>query len=175
MQDVLKISSDSSHPERHIAEAIKGIRSAMGDAKARTILATPKYLVVPPTASAMRAFIGPKKVITRTEIVNNLTKTRNIMCIGTRLVGNKLSGKEKKKWREGYALSRSNYVGDFKGHLSSSFMELAPFKGWMRMRVHFGHLVFKRFPSEYAASQKSLDQFDKMLGFPHIRGKIERV
>ncbi len=148
---------------------------AIENAKARAVLATPKYFVVPPTASAMRAVVAPKKVTTKTEMVDGMEKTKNITCIGTQLVGKKFSRKEKEKWRKRRVLDHDNYVAEFKCRLSSSLIQLAALKGWMRMRVHFGHLVLRKFPSEYAASQNPFEQFIQMIGNSHLRGEIEQM
>ncbi len=174
LAELLKISSESANADAHIAEAIRGIRSVIADAKARAVLATPKYFVVPPTASAMRAFIGPREVITETAVIDGVEKTRNIRCIGTQLVGGELSEKEQKIWIQN-TLNINNYIGDFQDRLSSSLVELAPLKCEMRMRLNFGHVIFRRFPTNYAASQMSIDQFTDLLGHPLAIVEIDKT
>lgn len=174
LTELLKISSESTHSEFHIAEAIKGIRSVIADAKAKAVLATPKYFVVLPTASAMRAFIGPKKVVTRTDIIDGVEIPKNIRCIGTQLLGQKFSENEQRMWIQN-TVNQDNFVRDFHSRLSSSLMELAPLKIEMRMRVHFGHVVFRKFPPQFAASQQSIDEFTRMLGHPLLRVEIEKT
>ena len=85
--ELLKISSESTHSDEHISVTIRAIRSVIADAKARAVLATPKYFVVPLTASAMRPLIGPKTVIKKTVIVDDVEKEKNWLCIGTQMLG----------------------------------------------------------------------------------------
>jgi hypothetical protein len=175
LAEILKISSESADSETHIAEAIRGIRLVVADARARAVLAAPKYFVVPPTTSAMRAFIGPKQIITETTVVDDVKTTKNVMCIGTRLVGQDLSEVEQQQWGETMARWNSDYVPDFKDRLSNILMELAPLKTEMRMRVHFGHVVFRKFPPQYTAFKQSITEFTAMLGNPHLRLEIDKM
>jgi hypothetical protein len=174
LAELLKISSESANAETHISEAIRGIRSVIADAKARAVLATPKYFVFPPTASAMRAFIGPREILTETTVVDGVEKTKKVKCIGTQLIGQNLSEKEQKTWIQ-KALNLNNYIGDFQDRLSSSLMELAPLKYEMRMRLNFGHVAFKRFNPRYAPSEMSIDEFTDMLRHHLIRAEIEKT
>jgi hypothetical protein len=173
--ELLKISSESTHSDEHISVAIRAIRSVIADAKARAVLATPKYFVVPLTASAMRPLIGPKTVIKKTLIVDDVEKEKNWLCIGTQMLGAPLSEQEQKKWEENAGSRNEEYVEDFKNRLSSSLMELAPLKMEMRMRIHFGYIVFKRFPPEYAANKYSFDDFVELVGNPQARLEIDKA
>ena len=107
-------------------------------------------------------------------MVDGVEKTTNTHFNGTQLVGNKLSEKEANDWRKQHTQNRDDYVRDFEGLLTRSLMELKDLKEWMRMRVHFGHLVLTNFPTKYAASQMSLNEFTKMMGHPRTRGEIDR-
>lgn len=175
LAEILKISSESAHSDTHIAEAIRGIRLVVADARARAVLATPKYFVIPPAASATREFIGPKQVITEAAVVDDVETTKNVMCIGTLLVGQDLPEIEQQKRSKTGASRNSDHIRDFKDRLSSSLMELAPLKTEMRMRVHFGHVVFRKFPPQYTAFQQSITEFTAMLGHPHLRVEIDRM
>ncbi|KAH8775846.1 hypothetical protein BGZ57DRAFT_365462 [Hyaloscypha finlandica] len=175
LAEILKISSESAHSDTHIAEAIRGIRLVVADARARAILATPKYFVIPPAASAMQEFIGPKQVITETAVVDDVETTKNVMCIGTLLVGQDLPEMEQQKRSKTGASRNSDHIRDFKDRLSSSLMELAPLKTEMRMRVHFGHVVFRKFPPQYTACQQSITEFTAMLGHPNLSVEIDRM
>jgi hypothetical protein len=172
LAEVLKISSQSTHSEFYIAEAIKGIRSVRADAKARAILATPKYFVNPPTANSMRSFISPKQIVTRKEVIGGIERKRNIMCIGTKQLGPKFSNDEQKTWTQDN-LNQDDFARDFQSCLLSNLMELTPLKNQMRMRLTFGHVVLKKFPPQYPASQQSLVQFTRMLKHPLVRVEID--
>jgi hypothetical protein len=174
LAELLKISSESTNAEAHITEAIKGIRSVIAHAKARAVLATPKFFVVPPTASAMRTLVGPREVITVSDIIDGVEKTRNFKCIGTQLLGDELSEKEQKIWIKNN-LNLNAYSEDFQDLLSSKLVELAPLKCEMRMRLNFGNVIFWKFPSEFPTSQMSFDQFKEMLEHPWARVEIEKT
>jgi hypothetical protein len=174
LAELLKISSESANAEAHITEAIKGIRSVIAHAKARAVLATPKFFTVPPTASAMRTIVGPREVITVPDIIDGVEKTRNFKCIGTQLLGDELSEKEQKTWIKN-TLNVNAYSEDFQDLLSSKLMELAPLKCAMRMRLNFGNVIFLKFPSEFPTSQMSFDQFKEMLEHPWARVEIEKM
>jgi len=169
--DLLKINSESTHPEEHIAVSIKAIRSVIAHAKARAVLATPKFFVVPLTASAMRSVIAPKTVVKETVVEGDVEKTKNVLCVGTQMLGKPLSEEERQKWEKSTGDRNSAYVEDFKNRLSNSLMELAPLKMEMKMRIHFGHIVFQRFPPEYSASKYSVNEFTELLG--HHMAKLE--
>lgn len=169
--DLLKISSESTHSDEHIAVSFRAIRSVIANAKARSVLANPKYFVVPLTASAMRSIIAPKTVVRETVVDGNDEKTKNVLCIGTQMLGQPLSEEDRMKWEDSAGSRKEAYVEDFKNRLSSSLMELAPLKMEMRMRIHFGHIAFQRFPPNYAASKYSVEEFTELLG--HHMAKLE--
>jgi hypothetical protein len=174
LPELLKISSESANAEAHITEAIKGIRSVIAHAKARAVLATPKFFVVPPTASAMRTIVGPREVITVPAVIDGVETTRNFKCIGTELLGEELSEKEQEMWIKN-TLNLNAYSENLQVLLSSKLVELAPLKCEMRMRLNFGQVIFWKFPPEFSTSQTSFDQFTDMLEHPWARVEIEKT
>jgi len=70
------------------------------------------------------------------------------------MFGQKLSKKEREKWN----LLRKNIVDDnhtmFQYHLSSHILALVPHRGWMRLRVHFGHYNLPKYPKDFKEGGK---------------------
>jgi hypothetical protein len=153
---------------------IQCIRSVIAHAKARAVLATPKFFVVPPTASAMRTIVGPRDVITVPAVIDGVETTRNFKCIGTELLGEELSEKEQEMWIKN-TLKYNAYGENLQDLLSSKLVELAPLKCEMRMRLNFGQVIFWKFPPEFSTSQTSFDQFTDMLEHPWARVEIVKT
>ena len=174
LPDVLKITSDSSSWDTCIAQTIKGIRSIILSKRARVLLAAPKYFVVPPTAAAMRALIGPKYVNAQISMANGVKETKNTLCIGTELIGEKLSDSEKVERREKHSGLMSEHVDKVQSQLTDGLLQLAPLKAGMRMRVHFGHLYLKNFGPKYPSGQMTIGDFEGMMKSAKIKGEVDK-
>ena len=158
----LKISSGSAKlGEQNISAAIKGIRLAVKNAKARAISASPLYIVIPPTTNAMRTMVCPKIV-------------GGNRASFTELAGKRLTAAEKSRWEnQRLAVVLSNEK-KFKEHLLKSLSDLAQFKGWMRMRVHYGHVVFSQFRQDFADGKFTFEKFVHMMGLSRTTANLDR-
>jgi hypothetical protein len=158
----LKIRSDSiKHGEQNISAAIKGIRLAVKNAKARAISASPLYIVIPPTTNAMRHMVCPKTV-------------DGNRASFTGLAGKKLTAAEKKRWEtQRLAMALTNEK-KFEEHLLKSLSDLAQFKGRMRMRVHYGHVVFSQFRQDFADGKFTFEKFIHMMGLSRTTAHLDR-
>jgi len=164
----LKISSRSINYEEHIAAAFKGIRKAIQHARAQAISASPMFVVNPPTASAMRAIVSPASRISGQD-------GKSTYIEGLILSGHVLTEGQKSKWNaRRKTLKRENHKA-LEKHLVEGLTELSALKGWMRMRVHFGRLVLRRYrQAELLNSKCTFDFLCEMLRSPRVQGSIDR-
>jgi len=156
-----------SQAEDNIVEAVKGIRQAILNAKARAISASPVYIVMPPTTSAWRSEVQP---VFPSELSIPPLPTVTIL----RLSGQRLSEKAALVWESGRNNILQSNIGIFREHLIKSLLDLSPFRGWMRMRLHFGHLALKQYRKELLDPNFSFAQYSQMMKSPRTRGQFNR-
>ena len=125
----------SRHAESNILNALEEIRQHYKSATARARSGEPFYILTPPTASGMRSVLRPVEYRQGLVIVE--------------MVGQKLPQNERERWN----LLRKDIIEDnhkmFQHHLSSHISALAPHRGWMRLRVHFGHYNLPNYPKDF--------------------------
>jgi hypothetical protein len=164
-------SKATAHSESNIVAVIKGIRQAVQHKRAEEIMATPLYIVAPPTATAMRVVVRPKSI----ELLERNGSDAPIKKVtGFELFGRKLSQEERSAWKsKRVTMIQSNY-DTFREALVKNITCLTPLKGWMRMRLHFGHLTLSSYKDDFATSKFSLEKFVEMMGNPRIIGQFDR-
>ncbi len=157
-----RISCPSTKPnaEESVAGAIRGIREAINDARAQAKMAHPVYLVVPPTATAMRALVMSRDLGRK-----DPRRARDLVLAGAQLLE-----EEKAQWRDKRLEEIERNFDVFKKHLTDSLMTLASLKKWMRMRVHLGNLILKQFTNEFANGEQNFYEFVKMMDHPRMQG-----
>ena len=62
----------------------------------------------------------------------------------------------------------------FEDQLRKGLLALAPYKGWMRLRVHFGHVEFSLVHKNLKKGEYSFKDFKNMLKNPRTAGRFER-
>lgn len=158
----LKISSRSEeHHELYVLKAIKAIRKSIEHAKAATISATPVYTAIAPTPNAMRDIICP--MTAEPKRVTDL-----------KLTGLPWSPTQKAAWKQERMLLLEASDKKFQDTLTKSLLKLAPNKHWMRLRVHFGHIVFISVHKDLRDGKQSFQDFSRMITNPRITGQLER-
>jgi hypothetical protein len=151
----LKVYSRSrAHPDQYIEAAIQSIRRAISAAKAQAISALPMYIISIPTASAMRSVV-------RARILEHEPKKASEF----ELAGAGFSEQQKVAWKTNRPSRVQANLINFEKHLSTSMKALEDRTDWMRMRVHFGHVVLTQFPKSFGESGQSFETFtsDKMM------------
>lgn len=147
-------SGKYTHAEANVMQALGEVRHSYKSAKARKLSGEPLYIATPPTASGMRSFLKPNKY------------REGLTMIG--LVGDKMPTKMKEEWKSyRESAKRENYT-IFHYHLSKTVLALAPHKGWMRMRVHFGHCDMQFFPTDFLKGG-SFQRFEGILKMPRAQ------
>lgn len=163
----LRISSHSAFGD-NIPHAIQAIRLEMQNAKARAISALPVYIVLPPPGTTMKARIVP---------IFSASEDHQIRGIitGFDLVAPGLTEAELNQWKlqERPWILRNNHQR-IQDQLIKTALDLSVYRGWMRMRVHFGHLHLKQYRKDFAKSGYSFKDFAKMMKEPRITGTFER-
>ncbi|KAL2062999.1 hypothetical protein VTL71DRAFT_6071 [Oculimacula yallundae] len=158
----LRISS--RNPNADMAGVFDSIRRAIQDAKARSNIATAQYLFVPPTAKAMRKIV-------RALVLQTLEPMSATSFV---LSGDPLSLEDRKQWynaRPGM-VARTQQL--FHTKLITGLTALEAVKGWMRMRVIFGHVVFKMFTTPFAEGKYSYEDFVAMVSHPRQNGYLNK-
>jgi hypothetical protein len=154
----LRINSPA-HPreaEQSVAAAIKGIRLLYLDAKAQVVSASPLYIIVPPTADAMRSIVRPKTIEERANSVNPVITS-------IELAGEPLSATEKLKWESNRLERNDENFEAFRIHVVKRTLKLAHIRGWMRMRVNFGHINLSQYQKNFSLAKYSFDMFANMM------------
>ncbi|KAH8808406.1 hypothetical protein F5884DRAFT_857939 [Xylogone sp. PMI_703] len=163
----LRIRSNSASGNT-ILDAIQAINLEVQNAKTRAISALPVYIVVPPTEKAIRGIVSP--VFSSQDD----TQPRGTV-VAFRLSGPELTEQELNTWRisERPALLRINRQR-IQEQLIKTALGLSVYRGWMRMRVHFGHLHLKQYRKDFTQSTYSFKDFVKMMKEPRTTGTFER-
>ena len=164
-------SKATAHSESTIAAVIKGIRQAVQHKRAEDIMATPIYIVAPPTAIAMRVVVRPKSI----ELLGRQEGGVPVKTVtGFELFGRRFTQEEILAWKSERVIMNQSNQDTLREALVKSMACLAPLKGWMRMRVHFGHLTLSSYKDDFAASKFGLEKFAEMMSNPRIIGQFDR-
>ncbi|KAF4634051.1 hypothetical protein G7Y89_g4051 [Cudoniella acicularis] len=140
--------------QQNVTEAIVAIRQSYHNAKARKISASPLFIMVPPTTAAIQSVVRPKK---------------NEGVVTLELTGGRLSTPGQRDWESKRALMLEQNQKKFRDHLVDRLLAVATMKGWMRMRVHFGHLNLTKYPPEFAKGECNFQGFLKVLDNPRAQ------
>ena len=142
------INSENPTADVDIMAAIKGIRQATRDSDAKDVFAKPVLIVaLPQSESLMTRSVRPKY-------------DRN--KVGVELAGPRLTEQERDLWRK---TCLEDNVKKFRDPLVKHIALLAPLRGWMRMRVHFGHVKYAKVHSSFLnmESEYSFRDFAEMV------------
>ncbi|RDL42028.1 uncharacterized protein BP5553_02007 [Venustampulla echinocandica] len=154
-RSVIISSERQPNAKYNVSEAIKGIRQAYQNVKARSLSVTPLFIVVSPARETMRQIVRP-------------TRYREGLTI-IELAGDKLSGWDLLNWESTREAREEENYTKVHNHLAKHLLALAPLKGWMRMRVHFGHLNLTQYPKAFGQSQCSFEKFLEILENPRVQ------
>ncbi|KAI9051232.1 hypothetical protein LZ554_005333 [Drepanopeziza brunnea f. sp. 'monogermtubi'] len=158
------INISSREPGQDLKPVIDGIRLAVQHAHAKRIMATNVYFVVPPNGSAMKTIVRPRESRPAPDKFAKFLE----------LAGEDLSPTEKKEWDEDRGRKVLEYRKGFQDHLLQNLKLIEPLKGWMRMRIMFGHVELTAYYKGFAASAVSYEKFLKMVGEPRQTGTFDK-
>ncbi|KAH6678525.1 hypothetical protein B0J14DRAFT_559656 [Halenospora varia] len=148
-------SARNENARDNVIAAVSAIRRAYEHAKARKISASPLFIVTPPSISVMKSRVKPNKT--------------DEGLVTMELTGRSLTQTQLRNWGTRRKSLLEADLKRFKEHLVSHLLALAPMKGRMRMRVHFGHYNMSRYPQEFADGDCDFDGFVKVLGNPRAQ------
>jgi hypothetical protein len=140
-----------------IDAAQQGIRRAISAAKAQAISALPMYIISIPTASAMRSVV-------RARILEHEPKKASEF----ELAGAGFSEQQKVAWKTNRPSRVQANLINFEKHLSTSMKALEDRTDWMRMRVHFGHVVLTQVQKTFGESGQPFETFISMMAHPRV-------
>jgi hypothetical protein len=152
----LKIFSRSSSIA-NVDAAQQGIRRAIDSAKAQAISALPMYIISIPTASAMRSVV-------RARILEHEPRKASEF----ELAGARFSEQQKAVWKANRPSRAQANLINFEKHLSTSMKALEARTDWMRMRVHFGHIVLTQVPKTFGEPGQPFETFIKMMAYSRV-------
>lgn len=142
--------------EARVAGAIGAVKVKILDAEAQVILATPVYIVVPPTVEGIRTIVLPCSAEDRVGFATSV-----ITSIA--LAGEQLSAAEKEKYKSiRDEMNAENYT-TFRTHLFSCLRQLKDLRSWMRMRVQLGHVHLSEYHKEFYNGTFSFEMFAHMM------------
>lgn len=152
----LRINGKGQGCEGNVMAAIEGIKLLYLDARAQVVLESPLYIIVPPTADAMRSIVRPNTTEDRENVINPV-----VTSIG--LAGDRLSAAEKLEWESTRRQMNEENSKAFRNHLVKRILKLANLRGWMRMRVQFGHINLSQYQNNFKLAKYSFDMFAEMM------------
>jgi hypothetical protein len=141
-----------------IDAAQQGILRAISAAKAEAISALPMYIISIPTASAMRSVV-------RARILEYAPRKASEF----ELAGARFSEQQKAVWKANRPSRVQANLINFEKYLSTTMKALEARTDWMRMRVHFGHVVLTQFPKTFGESGQPFDTFISNKMMAHSR------
>lgn len=148
--------------QQHVRDALAAVRQDYENAKARTNLAAPLYIAVPPTVDAIRTIVKPEKYGTDVTMIE--------------LQGEPYSKQRAAVWKKERASMIKDGQNEIKAHLLKNLRALAPMKGWMRMRVNFGHLNISHYPKAFGQGKCDFKGFLEVLKHPRAQaGRNSRL
>lgn len=142
--------------EASVAGAMEAIKAKYLDAQAQVILATPLYIVVPPTTEGIRTIVRPGKAEDR-------EGSSNSVITSITLAGEQLSAAEKLKWESTRRQMHEENFKTFRTHLSQRLRQLKNLRSWMRMRVQFGHVHLSQYHKDFYNGTFSFEMFSNMM------------
>lgn len=152
----LRINCNARGAVQNVADAIQGIKVLQRHAQAQVISASPEYIIVPPTPDAMRSIVRPGAWGDREHCANRVVER-------IELAGDPFSLAEKMEWQyHRHQMNEENYE-KFRKHLIDRTIPLGDLMGWMRMRVHFGHVNLSQYQDAFAAGMYTFDLFCDMM------------
>ncbi|TAQ89442.1 hypothetical protein B7494_g2207 [Chlorociboria aeruginascens] len=154
--------------ERRVQAAIKHLRQTIYDTKAQAIFEAPLFLLDPPTKGAMRTIVQPI-------FPYGTTFADRPRVVGFKLAGERLDLAASTHWADTQrpALIKSN-LKRMEDHLRKNLANLQNIRGWMRMRVHFGHLNLIEYMTSFGQMESSFDSFHDMMNRTRTRGQFDK-
>jgi len=141
---------------------------------ARAIVASPLFIVEVPNVCISRSSVLPRYEGQITRPIENGTKYPDL--IGFKLSDTKYSPWELAKWKEDRVLAVNKNRQVFQDRFFKYMDDLSHYKGWLRMRVHFGHLELKHYRQAFVDSENgfSFNEFTKMLAKSRTSGVFNK-
>ena len=152
----LRINCNARGAEQNIADAIRGIKVLQRNAQAQVISASPEYIIIRPSASAMRSIVRPKTMEKQGNSVNAVVTS-------IELAGDPLSPAEKSAWESSCRQVNEENYQTFRKDLINRTLPLGDLRGWMRMRVHLGHVHLSQYQDAFANGKYNFGLFADMM------------
>ncbi|RDW66187.1 hypothetical protein BP6252_09822 [Coleophoma cylindrospora] len=166
-------SQEKSSTGESMHSAINAIRQEHEHKKSQQKISAPVHILVPPTIKNWRSHVKPVLATTTSDDTPDRKKS-NIIAL--ELSGSPLPFGEMTK--EKYDLVRFKKLEDnmarFEANLIEKIMAQSPYKGWMRLRVNFGHVKITQYEKGFAGGNYSLDKFENMIKQPRFTAEFDR-
>ncbi|QSZ30146.1 hypothetical protein DSL72_004666 [Monilinia vaccinii-corymbosi] len=164
--NLLRIRAPLPSGQVEIIEAMKGIRQAIGSARARATMAATVYVVVPPQHS-----IDSTLLVALSDQFPRSDGQKHVHSIK---FSKKSSEEELKKQNASRSSKTHSSVEKFRTDLSKSLNELKHLKDRMQMRIHFGELHLTHWRTDLTDGKQSFEDFTKMMKRARTRGVFEK-
>ncbi|CZR61112.1 uncharacterized protein PAC_11008 [Phialocephala subalpina] len=146
-----------------IQSAIKAIRDVICHSRALRFAALPTHIAIPPTASAMMTIVKPAIVI---------GEKKQYEVTDLLLAGEKLSEKDKLVWKNERPECVLACRKKFEEALVEGLRALAPYRGWMQMRLRFGHAVLYNPKNKFRKGNSDWKDFFNMVNSKQMRSRF---
>ncbi|KUJ20585.1 uncharacterized protein LY89DRAFT_771518 [Mollisia scopiformis] len=145
---------EEEDPDNRLQVAIRAIREIIAHRRAIQLMAQPTHIVIPPTAEAMTTIVKPAIV---------LSTGRRHHVTALELAGEKLSEEEKLKWMSERPERLQACRKTFEDAMTKGLRGLAPYKGWMQMRLRFGHVTLHNARPNFKNGKSPWEEFFNMM------------
>lgn len=167
-------SQATLNAEESIHLAISAIRQEHEHHKSQQRISAPVHFLVPPTIENWRSQVKPILATTASE-GSPVKKQTNITTL--QLSGYPLPFEAMTK--EKYDLARLKKLENNMAHLEANLIEKitaqSPYKGWMRMRINFGHVKITQYEKGFIDGNYSLERFENMIKQPRFTAEFDKA
>lgn len=91
------------------------------------------------------------------------------------LSGSEIPKKDCSEWKKNRPDMVTNNRELFESTLIKGLTSLEPMKGWMRMRVYFGHIFLTKFQPSLGQSTMSFEKFNLMMNNSRQEGGFNKM
>lgn len=162
----LKICSRAAEDSDYRLHVVThAIRQVIRHRHALYFAAKPTHIIIPPTADAMTTVVKP--------MIAPLELKRPYDTIGVKLGEEKLSEEERLKWNNEHPQRLLACRQKFEQNLINALNGLQSYRGWMRMRVRFGHVILHDPMNRFAKGNQWWEDFIKMMNHEDMESTLD--
>lgn len=153
--------------------AIKNINQTVESARVRAKTERPLFIVEAPSGCIQSSIVIPRLE------PQDQPEMHPTLC-GFAFIEGKHSAREELEWAGLRSEMAQMNKQNFQDHLQKSLKSLSFYKGWLRMRVHFGLLRLQEYQTTFLDRKdgkfvgRTFEQFAKMMAHNRVKGTFNK-